>query len=373
MNQFRGVSAKFFYSTIFTFLQRMELEKIILIVLSGLGVFHGIFIALILWAGKNASNISNRVLSVLMIILSIRIGKSVVLEFSKELSIIYVYLGLCLLLFIGPLFYMYCRALVSKQGSMIKREWLHFLPGALFIFLAIPLQWVGFKNLPVAVTMLLFFIFYSHLLGYLLFTKNRIIGQGEATKQSGEVSEWLNILFYGLISIWLVYVLNLFEDLVPYIIGPIVYSLTVYIVTYLAFTKKYLQSINAVKYQAATFSEEETQTLYEALEDLVKTQQLFLDSTISLAVLSRRLRASTQKISFTVNTKAGCNFNEYINRYRVAYAVGLLNKPENKGITIASIGMEAGFNSLSSFNQAFKKVTGKTPSQFRGAFTDVKD
>ena len=138
----------------------MELQNIILILLSGLGVFHGIFIALVLGNYKGAFNISNKILSVLMIILSIRVGKSVLREFSKNLEIIYVYLGLSLLLFIGPLFYLYSRSLIHKQQSLNKKDWVHFLPGVFFIGLAFPLQQFGFKNLPTPVTALFFFIFY---------------------------------------------------------------------------------------------------------------------------------------------------------------------------------------------------------------------
>lgn len=343
----------------------MELGNIILILLSGLGVFHGIFIALVLWTSKAAYPVSNRILSILMSILSIRVGKSVLLEFSKSLDILYIYLGLSLLLFIGPLFFLYSRTLIHKQQSLHKSDWVHFLPGVLFIALAFPLHKFGFRNLPTTVAALLFFIFYAHFLMYLLVVKKRFLSKGGSAVQSNEVREWLTILFFGLISVWFVYVLNIFEDMVPYMIGPIVYSLTVYTITYLAVSKKYLHSVNAVKYQTNPFSEAETEALFKEIEDLVREQKLFLDPAISLAVLSKRLKASNQKISFAINTKSGYNFNEYINRYRVDYATHLLNTPEGKGITIAAIGTEAGFNSLSSFNQAFKKVTGNTPSQFR--------
>ena len=349
----------------------MDLHSIILIILSGLGVFHGIFVALVLWNSKSSSNISNRVLSVLMIILSIRIGKSVVLEFSKSLDIIYIYLGLCLLLFIGPLFYLYTRTLINKQQALTKNEFIHFLPGLIFISLAVVFQRIGFKNLSIGVTALLFFVFYAHFLGYILMAKKQYFSKSVSSTLSKEVVEWLNILFYGLICIWVVYVLNLFEDAIPYIIGPIVYSLAVYTITYLAVVKKYLQTINTVKYQTASFTETEIKSLFEEMEHLVKEQKIFLEPDISLTTLSKRLKTSTQKTSFTINTKAGCNFNEYINRYRVAYSIYLLNKEEGRNLTIASIGTEAGFNSLSSFNQAFKKITGKTPSQFREGIVDM--
>jgi len=350
----------------------MSLEQVILVILSGLGVFHGIFIAVILWNIKTLPNLANRLLSILMLLLSFRIGKSVALAFSPSLPIIYVYFGLCLLLLIGPLYYLYSKTLCNKAPALTKKALLHFIPAIFFAILAVPFQFIGFKKIPDAVTALLFFIFYTHLIAYLLYTRIKLFRQNAARLPGREVREWLNLLFYGLISIWMVYVLNLFEDRIPYIIGPIVYSLTVYIITYIAIAKKYVQTTSTVKYSTIKVSEQEIETLFEKIEACVKGNNLFLEPEITLGVLASRLKTSSQKVSLAVNSKAGTNFNEYINRLRVAHATDLLMKPESQLLTIAAIGMEAGFNSLSSFNQAFKKITGKTPSAFRSLTEDKK-
>jgi AraC-like DNA-binding protein len=218
---------------------------------------------------------------------------------------------------------------------------------------------------------MLFFIFYAHYFGYLLVARKKYVAQSASHTADKKLVEWLKLLFYGLTSIWIVYVLNLFEENIPYVIGPIVYSFTVYTITYLAFLNKYIQLTNTVKYQSSNFGEDEITNHFEAIEMHVKGRKLFLEPEVSLPMLSKNLKISTQKISYAINTRARCNFNEYINRYRVEYAINLLNKEEGKALTIASIGTEAGFNSLSSFNQAFKKVTGKTPSQFRSSVVNV--
>ncbi|HNP97065.1 MAG TPA: helix-turn-helix domain-containing protein, partial [Cyclobacteriaceae bacterium] len=43
----------------------------------------------------------------------------------------------------------------------------------------------------------------------------------------------------------------------------------------------------------------------------------------------------------------------------------LLHLDESKNKTVASIAYEVGFNSISSFNTAFKKQTGETPMTYR--------
>jgi AraC-like DNA-binding protein len=58
------------------------------------------------------------------------------------------------------------------------------------------------------------------------------------------------------------------------------------------------------------------------------------------------------------------NFANFINQQRVEYAKKALKKDENKLLTIESIGEKSGFKSKSSFNAAFKKFTGQTPSDY---------
>ncbi len=58
-------------------------------------------------------------------------------------------------------------------------------------------------------------------------------------------------------------------------------------------------------------------------------------------------------------------FNDFINYYRIQDAKKMLLDEDNKNYTISSIAFDTGFSSLSSFNSAFKKIEGKTPSSYR--------
>lgn len=342
----------------------MSIGQIILIIISGLGVFHGLFLTILLWTTKTTNNISNKLLGVMMIIFSIRVGKSVVLAFTENLQTIYIYLGLCLMMFIGPLFLLYNKAVLNKDHIISKKEWLHFLPGIILMGFAIPMQIVGFRNIPAFIAIFLYLAIYLQFLGYVVYVKLKIIRHAES---SPEVIAWLNILYYGLLAIWLEYVLNLFEERIPYILGPIVYSVTVYFITYLAFKNKYLTLINTVKYKTAGVSENESAELFTALENLMQNEKIFLDPNLTLALIGKRLKVSNQKLSMTINSRSNSNFNEYVNKYRVEHAKGILKDANLSNLSIAAIAYDSGFNSLSSFNGAFKKNTGKTPSAFRNA------
>jgi YesN/AraC family two-component response regulator len=139
----------------------------------------------------------------------------------------------------------------------------------------------------------------------------------------------------------------------------------VYTITFLAISRRYLQNINTVKYQTINVTDEEVDDVFRSVETLMQQGRLYLEPDISLANLSKQLKISAQKLSFVINTRAGSNFNEYINKFRVKNAIEILKNPGSKDLTIASIGYDSGFNSLSSFNVAFKKFTGVTPSEYR--------
>lgn len=59
------------------------------------------------------------------------------------------------------------------------------------------------------------------------------------------------------------------------------------------------------------------------------------------------------------------NFNHLINTYRITYAKAQLADPKNDEKKISSIAFDCGFNSIGTFNRAFKKEIGTTPREYR--------
>ena len=80
--------------------------------------------------------------------------------------------------------------------------------------------------------------------------------------------------------------------------------------------------------------------------------------------LAELLNISPHKLSQVINENLCMNFNDYLNKYRIDYAIKLLSSPEQHKFTTEAIALKAGFNSRSPFYNAFKKQTGLTPRQF---------
>jgi ligand-binding sensor domain-containing protein/AraC-like DNA-binding protein len=100
---------------------------------------------------------------------------------------------------------------------------------------------------------------------------------------------------------------------------------------------------------------------------LLEEQNIYREDSVSLQTLAEQLEISTRQLSKLINEKLDKTFYDLINYYRIEEAKRLL-MDEKKQKTIIEIAFYVGFNSKSSFNQAFKKQTGLTPSQFKSRF-----
>lgn len=96
----------------------------------------------------------------------------------------------------------------------------------------------------------------------------------------------------------------------------------------------------------------------------METRKPYLDSELNLIRLAEMLSVSTHHLSYVINTGFEKNFFQYVNEFRVEQAKKLL-KETNSKLSILGIAYESGFNSKTSFNTTFKKLTGQTPSEFR--------
>lgn len=111
-------------------------------------------------------------------------------------------------------------------------------------------------------------------------------------------------------------------------------------------------------------SDEEVIKIKKQLEDIMDKQKPYLDSELNLIRLSELLSISTHHLSYVINTGFKKNFFQYVNEYRIEFAKKLLKDVHSK-LSILGIAYESGFNSKTSFNTTFKKLTNQTPSEYK--------
>ena len=117
-------------------------------------------------------------------------------------------------------------------------------------------------------------------------------------------------------------------------------------------------------YQNSGLKEEEAKMIHSRLKGWMEEEKPYLEPKLSLGELSQQLGVSANYLSQVINQYEGKNFYDFVNAYRVNEFIATASQPDNKKYNLLALAFEAGFNSKSSFNQIFKKQTGKTPTEF---------
>ncbi|HEX6333356.1 MAG TPA: helix-turn-helix domain-containing protein, partial [Flavisolibacter sp.] len=118
------------------------------------------------------------------------------------------------------------------------------------------------------------------------------------------------------------------------------------------------------KYSKSGLSEDMASRIHRELGILMETEKLYTESELSLADLATKLSVHPNYLSQVINEKEGRNFYDYINTLRIEAFKKLVTKPGSQKYTILSLAYDCGFNSKSSFNRFFKKITGQSPSEY---------
>lgn len=106
--------------------------------------------------------------------------------------------------------------------------------------------------------------------------------------------------------------------------------------------------------------------LLQKLEKLMTELQAFRDPELTIVTLSAQLAVTQHRLRKLINQTLGYqNFNEYLNRYRIAAGREIFGDPKSNHVSILTIAMDCGFKSLSPFNRAFRNMFEMTPSEYR--------
>jgi AraC-like DNA-binding protein len=136
-------------------------------------------------------------------------------------------------------------------------------------------------------------------------------------------------------------------------------------IQYLIITiQKNINSKIEIKYQKSTLTDVMAKQTHIELTKLLNDEKLYKTPELTLSELAKRLNISSHHLSQVINTFEKKNFFDYINHKRVEEFKKCVHLPENQKFTFLSLAFECGFNSKTSFNRNFKKVTNFSPSDY---------
>lgn len=137
---------------------------------------------------------------------------------------------------------------------------------------------------------------------------------------------------------------------------------------------EYLNAVEATRSpedKPELLSTQQTEALLAAINSVMEQTDVISDPEFSLQQLANMVQSNTKYVSWVINTTYNKNFKTYLNDYRIEQASKILVDTDNYGnLTLRAICLMVGFKSTSSFNAAFKRNIGMTPSAYQKLYAE---
>ena len=132
--------------------------------------------------------------------------------------------------------------------------------------------------------------------------------------------------------------------------------------------------LNAQPSKNRLYSEQDKAILHN-LSQLFEQDKIYRTQNLSVSTVADKLNVNRNHLSSLINNYYQHNFNEYTNRYRVEEAKEIFKQQiggSYPDYTIQYIAETVGFSQRASFHDAFKKVVGITPSEYKKVIKSMK-
>ncbi|MBF9237491.1 helix-turn-helix transcriptional regulator [Hymenobacter sp. BT683] len=95
---------------------------------------------------------------------------------------------------------------------------------------------------------------------------------------------------------------------------------------------------------------------------------MYRDPDLTLDRLAHHVGLSPNVVSQTINAGLQQSFHDVVNGYRLAEVKQRLLTADARRLTVLALALEAGFNSMTTFNRVFKEKTGLTPKEYQNKY-----
>ena len=372
-----------------------------------LTALQGFFLIFIINSGRNNNKWANQALSVLIFIISFTLISRVVI-YDRVIYTDYPRLSLLtdLVFFLyGPIFLIYIERLLQHSKKSFLAYWPHFIPFLVQIALYITFSFnpthtfieqnlfQSLESPPYAFYEVIVLLALVFNIWYWFRIKGKIkkyFKNIEVNYSTDQNIKYLNVIMLVLgmcLVLWTVIVLvdiystysnypiNYTANLLIDILWA-VFSVVVYLLGYFAIKQPEIFRMAVVEVEESAPEENRTQINTNELKELKQAlhlkmiqEQVYLNPELSLPELAEKMDTNVHTLSKTINAGYSKNFRDFVNYYRIQDFIERAQDEKYKNQTFLAIALAVGFNSKSSFNRSFKKVTDKSPREY---FNDLK-
>jgi len=365
------------------------------------GALQGFLLTGVLVAHRK-NRTANRLLAALMVSFSLYLASSV--YFYAGLMPVYPHffgVGYQMPLLFGPLVYLYAVAASDRAWRFRPRDALHFLPLAVSVIATIHIYMMGgaekialYERLERGdapmVLVLLDPLRYVSGIAYSVATvlylrrhRRRVEDSYSNTARVNLV--WLLWLAGAAAAIWLLATTLRITDFGARLSDghvTLAMALMVYAIGYMGLRQPEVfryetaewavplrppspEVAPAPRYERSGLSDAESVRLENELRALMERERPWSNSELTLPELAALLNSTPHKLSEILNSRLDMSFYDFVNGYRVRDVQRRIQAGEARTRKMLALALDAGFASKSTFNEAFKKHTLKTPSDFR--------
>jgi AraC-like DNA-binding protein len=330
---------------------------------SALGAFNGFLLSLYFAINAKNKKFTNYFLSLLLLVISIRIVKSVFFYFNPHLSNIFIQIGLSACVLIGPFLFLYHKSVTENE----KPNWTKHVIPYLTVITIIGFFYPYVEHHAIWSKYIVNAIYFQWFIYIILSLKylRPIILKLNKKESLQKLDFWFLSIYFGVAFMWLAYNLAAYTS---YILGALSFTFILYLIVLLLIFKNSSDATffyEKAKYKTKEIDKETLEAIGQKLSIIIE-KELFLNSNFTLEKAANELKITKHLLSQYVNETLGKSFSNLIKEYRIEKAKKLLETEKN--YTIESLGYDCGFNSKSVFFTAFKKITGLTPAEYQKSF-----
>ena len=316
-------------------------------IFSSIAVANAIFFALYFVFLYKGPKLTRSLLIGLILAIAIRIGKSIV-YYVFGIPLLGTAIGGLGLFGIGVFGWFYAQNISGKRIGMSKYDLLHFIPAVL----GGAMIWGQFGLSPsmvYSVGTISSFIYWA--ISFRLILKYT----------SDQKKKWNTSLLVGIGLMIACFAWQLFAiDLLEYAIGAGLASLFVYLLLF-----SVLQNSKLITKEKNATHASDLKEVLNKINEAFEVQKVYRQNALNLNQLGELIDVPVYKITKALTQNFGKTFPEFINHYRVSEVKDKLVSPEHQNLTIEGLAFDSGFNTPSSFYNAFKKEFGVTPKKYQ--------
>ena len=363
----------------------MNIGELLFLVFCSIAVVNVLFMTIYVWLQRERNTIPSLILCTFFIIVAERIVKLLLHDlkgdFGLNINFTQAYFLLPTIALIGPLLHFYIRSVSLKSFKFQWPDILHLIPFTIIFLLLLAVYSDTFRmifsNYIYSLHYLITTIILIQPLVYIIYSFRYSSVLIKNSKECNSPKEninpyWIRNIVFAISLIWILDLMYSFEAYTKIntnanTIEPIFYSFFIFYMLFLELRYKRITFITnfTSRLKSSILPIQEILRYKSILLDYIKEKEVYKDHDITLGRLAKELSMTPHLLSQIINEQFSCNFNDFINSYRIEEAKLMLADKGKNNFTIASIAYDCGFNTLSAFNTAFKKFTGLTPSQFR--------